>query len=102
MPLFESLNPRLERLGDRLDPGGSRQRTPTAYQLAVEVEPLLHECRDERERAFCRALRVVAVVPREIARQAKGFTEQPTSGATLRPCPRGPRCGDPAAQSPPR
>lgn len=54
------------------------------YGLAGEVEPLLHEWRDERERAFCRALRALAVLPREVARQAPGFTELLDEGGSHR------------------
>ena len=79
-----------ERLGFdpqlRLDAAmhAAQEQTPTAYQLAEDVEPLLHEWRDERERAFCRALRVLAVMPPEIARQANGFTELLDEGGSHR------------------
>lgn len=62
----------------------AQQRTPTAYKLAEDVEPLLHEWRDERERAFCRALRVIAILPREISHEAAGFTELLDEGGSHR------------------
>jgi hypothetical protein len=48
------------------------------------VEPLLQEWRDERERAFCRALRVIAMLPREIARHGSGFSELLDEGGNHR------------------
>lgn len=62
----------------------AQRMIPTAYELAEEVEPLRHEWRDERERAFCRAMRVVAVLPREISRHAAGFTELLDEGGSHR------------------
>lgn len=53
----------------------ARGAIPDAYALALEAEPLVSEWRDERERAFCRALRVLLVLRREIARETPGFTE---------------------------
>jgi len=57
---------------------------PSPYELAEEVEPLLHEWRDERQRAFCRGLRVLTVLPREVAREAPGFTELLDEGGSHR------------------
>jgi hypothetical protein len=56
----------------------------TPYDLGREVEPLISEWHDERERAFCRCLRCLAVLPREIARTAVGFTELLNEGGSHR------------------
>jgi hypothetical protein len=62
----------------------AQQRIPTPYQLAEEVEPLLTEWRDEREQALCRAVRTLAVIPREVAHHAKGFSELLDEGGSHR------------------
>jgi hypothetical protein len=79
-----------ERLG--LDPAttleaamdAAQQQVATPYELGEHVEPLLTEWHDERERAFCRALRTLLVMPREIAREARGFTELLDEGGSHR------------------
>ena len=48
---------------------------PEPVDVAAEVEPLTSQWHDEPARAFCRALRVLSVLPREIKREAAGFTE---------------------------
>ncbi len=66
-----------------LDPGASladamthaQTAAPDGYALALEAEPLESEWRDERQRALCRALRVLLIVPREISRSAPGFDD---------------------------
>jgi hypothetical protein len=57
---------------------------PDAYTLALEAEPLPSEWLDERERAFCRALRVLLRLPSELAREARGFSELLDEGGTHR------------------
>lgn len=61
-----------------------RKTIPDAYTLALEAEPLTDEWRDQRERAFCRALRVLIRLPQEIVRQAPGFSELLDEGGAHR------------------
>lgn len=57
---------------------------PEAVDVAAEVEPLMNQWRDEPARAFCRALRVLSVLPREIDGAAAGFTELLDEGGRYR------------------
>jgi hypothetical protein len=57
---------------------------PHANRLALEAEPLESEWRDERERGFCRAVRVLMTLPREISRAATGFSELLEEGGSHR------------------
>jgi hypothetical protein len=57
---------------------------PEPVDLAEEGQPLLNQWRDEPERAFCRAMRVLSLVPRETERRATGFTELLDDGGSYR------------------
>ena len=70
----------VEQLTDALT--GAQVLLEDAYRLAAEAEPLTSEWRDEPEAALCRALRVLMALPREIARDAPGFTELINEGGS--------------------
>ncbi len=57
---------------------------PDPKDVAAEVEPLQSQWRDEPQRALCRALRVLCALPREIEREAPGFTELLDEGGAHR------------------
>ena len=57
---------------------------PEPVDVAKEVQPLLSQWRDEPERAFCRAMRVLSLVPRETERRGTGFTELLDEGGGYR------------------
>jgi hypothetical protein len=57
---------------------------PDAYGLAAAAEPLQWEWRDAPPQALGRALRILFVLPREVAREAPGFTELLDEGGTHR------------------
>jgi hypothetical protein len=70
------------RLGDVMS--GLQGLLGDAYELAANAEPLGSEWRDEPQRALCRALRILMVLPREIAQEAPGFTELLDEGGSHR------------------
>jgi hypothetical protein len=55
-----------------------------AYELARHAEPLEGQWTEEPERALCRAISILVVLPREIAREEPGFTELLDEGSSHR------------------
>jgi hypothetical protein len=60
------------------------ERIGDAYELARHAEPLEKQWTEERERALCRAVSILVVLPREIAREETGFTELLDEGRSHR------------------